>query len=100
MDISTTMQSIRYLMNKYYPVFANQKLSQGMTKKEYVFRQPITAKEALDIYTDHLAGLSYKQIRERHKLSQPTVYRIIRQNEGNLYPNIDNISYKKPKKIK
>ena len=86
------------MMEKHYLRFANQKCPEGVTRKEYVFRAPITAKEALDIYTDHLAGLTDKQIRQRHKLSQPTVYRIIRQNKGNLYPNLENISYKKPKK--
>jgi len=98
MNASEIMQNVRYLLNKHYAIYATG-FAKGINDKEYKFRKPITAKEALDVYTDHLAGMSYKQIRERHKLSQPTIYRIIAQNRDNNNPTLENISYKKPKRI-
>jgi len=98
MDASEIMQNVRYLLNKYYPIYGTG-FAKGINDKENKYRSPITAKEALDIYSDHLAGRSYKQIRERHKLSQPTIYRIIAQNRDNNNPTLENISYKKPKRI-
>ena len=98
MNASEIMENVRYLLNKHYAIYATG-YAKGINAREYKFRKPITAQEALDIYTDHLAGMSYKQIQKRTGLSQPSVYRIIMQNRDNLYPNIDNISWKKPKRI-
>lgn len=98
MNASEIMQNVRYLLNKHYPIYATG-FATGINEREYKFRKPITAQEALDIYTDHLAGMTNKQIQKRSGLSQPSVHRIIYQNRGNLYPNIDNISWKKPKRI-
>ena len=71
MNASEIMENVRYLLNKHYAIYATG-FAKGINDKEYKFRTPITAQEALDIYTDHLAGMTYKEIRERHKLSQPT----------------------------
>ena len=98
MDASEIMQNVRYLLNKHYPIYATG-FSKGINNKEYKFRTPITAQEALDIYTDHLAGMTYKEIQKRHGLSQPSVYRIIQQNRDNNNPTLENISWKKPKRI-
>lgn len=92
------MHNVRYILNKHYPLYATG-FAKGVNEKEYKFRKPITAQEALDIYTDHLAGKTNKEIQKRSGLSQPSVHRIIYQNRDNLYPNIDNISWKKPKRI-
>ena len=99
MDASEIMKNVRYLLNRHYHIYATG-FATGINEREYKFRKPITAQEALDVYTDHLAGKSYKQIRERHQLSQPTIYRIIAQNRDINNPTLDNISFKKPKKIK
>jgi len=98
MDASEIMQNVRYLLNKHYPIYATG-FAKGINDKEYKFRKPITAKEALDVYTDHLAGMSYKQIQKRSGLSQPSVYRLIQQNRDNNSPTLENISWKKPKRI-
>jgi hypothetical protein len=98
MNASEIMQNVRYLLNKHYPIYATG-FSKGINNKEYKFRTPITAQEALDIYTDHLAGMTYKEIQKRHGLSQPSVYRIIMQNRDNNSPTLENISWKKPKRI-
>ena len=98
MNASEIMENVRYLLNKHYAIYATG-FAKGINDKEYKFRTPITAQEALDIYTDHLAGMTYKEIRERHKLSQPTIYRIIAQNRDNNNPTLENISWRKPKRI-
>jgi hypothetical protein len=99
MDASEIMNNVRYLLNKHYATYATG-FATGINEKEYKFRKPITAQEALDVYTDHLAGKSYKEIQKRSGLSQPSVYRLIQQNRDNNNPTLENISYKKPKKIK
>ena len=98
MDASEVMQNVRYLLNKHYAIYATG-YAKGINAREYKFRTPITAQEALDIYTDHLAGMTYKEIQKRHGLSQPSVYRIIQQNRDNNNPTLENISWKKPKRI-
>ena len=99
MNASEIMNNVRYLLNKHYQTYATG-FATGINEKEYKFRKPITAKEALDVYTDWLAGMSYKQIQKRSGLSQPSVYRLIQQNRDNNNPTLENISWKKPKKIK
>ena len=98
MDASEIMQNVRYLLNKHYAIYATG-FATGINEREYKFRKPITAQEALDVFTDHLAGKSYKEIQKRSGLSQPSVYRIIQQNRDNNNPTLENISYKKPKRI-
>jgi hypothetical protein len=98
MNASEIMQNVRYLLNKHYAIYATG-FAKGINDKEYKYRSPITAKEALDVFTDHLAGMSYKQIQKRSGLSQPSVYRIIQQNRDNNSPTLENISWKKPKRI-
>ena len=98
MNASEIMENVRYLLNKHYAIYATG-FAKGINDKEYKFRTPITAQEALDIYTDHLAGMTYKEIQKRHGLSQPTIYRIIAQNRDNNNPTLENISWKKPKRI-
>ncbi len=98
MNASEIMQNVRYLLNKHYAIYATG-FATGINEREYKFRKPITAKEALDVYTDHLAGKSYKEIQKRSGLSQPSVYRIIQQNRDNNSPTLENISWKKPKRI-
>lgn len=98
MNYSEIMHNVRFILNKHYPLYATG-FAKGINGKEHKFRKPITAQEALDIYTDHLAGMTNKQIQKRTGLSQPSVHRIIYQNRDNNSPTLENISWRKPKRI-
>jgi hypothetical protein len=98
MNASEIMQNVRYLLNKHYAIYATG-FATGINEKERKFRKPITAEEALAVYRDWLDKLSYKELQKKHKLSQPTIYRLIMQNKGNFCPTLENISWRKPKRI-
>ena len=96
MNISETMDSVRFLMAKYYKRFAENPIPQGESR-EYGHRPRIGAEKALAVVLDWREGMSRKDLCKKHCLSQPTVHRLVTANKTNYSPTLDNVSYKKKK---
>ena len=93
MNISETMDSVRFLMAKYYKRFAENPIPQGESR-EYGHRPRIDAEKALAVMVDWQKGLSRKEMCKKHSLSLPSVDRLVKANKTNYSPTLDNVSYK------
>ena len=96
MNISETMDSVRYLMGKYYKRFSENPIPQGKSR-EVAARPRIDAEKALAVVIDWRQGMSRKDLCKKHSLSLPSVDRLVKANKTNYSPTLDNISYKKKK---
>ena len=96
MNISETMDSVRFLMAKYYKRFAENPIPQGKSR-EFAARPKIEADKALAVVLDWRQGMSRKDLCEKHSISLPSVDRLVKANRENYSPTLDNISYKKQK---
>jgi hypothetical protein len=97
MNISETMDSVRFLMAKYYKRFADNPIPQGESR-EYGHRPRIGAEKGLAVVLDWRQGMSRKQLCEKHSLSLTSIERLVRANKTNYSPTLDNVSYKIKKK--
>ena len=96
MNISETMDSVRFLMAKYYKRFAENPIPQGESR-ELAARPKIEAPKALAVVLDWRQGMSRKDLCKKHSISLPSVDRLVKANRTNHSPTLDNISYKKKK---
>jgi hypothetical protein len=96
MNISETMDSVRFLMAKYYKRFANNPIAQGKSR-EFAARPKIEAPKALAVVLDWRQGMSRKDLCKKHNLSFPSVDRLVKANRDNYCPTLENVSYKKKK---
>ena len=96
MNISETMDSVRYLMSKYYKRYSENPIPQGKSR-EFAARPKIEAEKALAVVLDWREGMSRKDLCKKHSLSLPSVDRLVKANRTNHSPTLDNISYKKQK---
>ena len=96
MNISETMDSVRFLMAKYYKRYSENPIPQGESR-EFAARPKIEADKALAVVLDWREGMSRKDLCKKHCLSQPTVHRLVTANKNNYSPSLDNVSYKKKK---
>lgn len=90
------MDSVRFLMAKYYKRFADNPIPQGESR-EYGHRPPIDAEKALAVVLDWRQGMNRKDLCNKHCLSLPSVDRLVKANKTNHSPTLDNVSYKKNK---
>lgn len=96
MNISETMDSVRYLMAKYYKRYSENPIPQGKSR-EFAARPKIEAPKALAVVLDWREGMSRKDLCKKHSISLPSVDRLVKANKENYSPTLDNISYKKKK---
>ena len=87
------MDSVRFLMAKYYKRFAENAIPQGESR-EYGHRPRINAEKALAVMQDWRKGFSRKEMCKMHNLSLPSVDRLVKANKDNPHLTLDNISYK------
>lgn len=93
MNISETMASVRFLMEKYYKRFAENPIAQGESR-EFASRPRIDAKKALAVVRDWRLGFSRKEMCKIHNLSLPSVDRLVKANKENHSPTLETVSYK------
>jgi hypothetical protein len=93
MNISETMDSVRFLMAKYYKRFSENPIPQGKSR-EFAARPRIDAPKALAVVLDWRKGLSRKDLCKIHSLSLPSVDRLVKANNYNCSPTLENVSYK------
>ena len=96
MNISETMDSVRFLMGKYYKRYSENPIPQGKSR-EFAARPKIEADKALAVVLDWREGMSRKDLCKKHCLSLPSVDRLVKANKTNHAPTLDNVSYKKKK---
>ena len=96
MNISETMDSVRFLMAKYYKRFSENPIPQGKSR-EFAARPKIEADKALAVVLDWREGMSRKDLCKKHCLSLPSIDRLVKANKTNHSPTLDNVSYKKKK---
>jgi hypothetical protein len=96
MNISETMDSVRFLMGKYYKRFSENPIPQGKSR-EFGARPRIDAEKALAVVIDWREGMSRRDLCKIHNLSFPSVDRLVKANRDNYCPTLENISYKKKK---
>jgi hypothetical protein len=96
MNISETMDSVRYLMGKYYKRFSENPIPQGKSR-EFAARPKIEADKALAVVLDWREGMSRKDLCKKHCLSLPSVDRLVKANRTNHSPTLDNVSWRKNK---
>ena len=96
MNISETMDSVRFLMAKYYKRYSENPIPQGESR-EFAARPKIEADKALAVVLDWREGMSRKDLCKKHNLSQPSVHRLVTANKNNYSPTLDNVSWKKKK---
>jgi hypothetical protein len=96
MNISETMDSVRFLMAKHYKRYSENPIPQGKSR-EFAARPRIDAEKALAVVLDWRQGMSRKDLCKKHSLSLPSVDRLVKANRENYSPTLDNISYKKKK---
>ena len=97
MNISDTMDSVRFLMAKYYKRYSENPIPQGESR-EYGHRPRINAEKALAVVLDWREGMSRKEMCKKHSLSLPSIDRLVKANRTNYSPSLDNVSYKIQKK--
>ena len=93
MNISDTMDSVRFLMAKYYKRYSENPIPQGESR-EYGHRPRIGAEKALAVVLDWREGMSRKEMCKKHSLSLPSIDRLVKANRTNYSPTLDNVSYK------
>lgn len=96
MNISETMDSVRFLMGKYYKRYSENPIPQGESR-EFAARPKIEADKALAVVLDWREGMSRKDLCKKHCLSLPSIDRLVKANKTNYSPTLDNVSYKKKK---
>ena len=96
MNISETMDSVRFLMAKYYKRYSENPIPQGKSR-EFAARPKIEADKALAVVLDWREGMSRRDLCKKHCLSLPSVDRLVKANRTNHSPTLDNVSYKKKK---
>ena len=90
------MDSVRFLMAKYYKRFAENPIPQGKSR-EFAARPKIEADKALAVVLDWRQGMSRKDLCEKHSISLPSVDRLVKANRENYSPTLDNVSWRKKK---
>ena len=77
-NVNETMESIRYLMNKYKWMAADIEAPMPKAGVDIVAQTPISKQEREEIANLRSQGLSVKEISEKTGRSQPSVYTVLR----------------------